>query len=188
MRIKVFFAIAAFIFCGNSFSQGPPTAYRNPITWSIGGGMNYWQTDGDNIARIGPAAWATVDLWHGLGINAEGHSMIDTSNTPTSEFKYFVGEGGLIYTYHRWHKFRPYAKAEFGFASFGFPHKSTSKYKSDTRNTWAIGGGFEYPVAKHIWARVDYTRDRLIGLAYRNPMTMKTINPSGISIGATYHF
>jgi hypothetical protein len=187
MRLKVFCIMAALAFSVYCPAQVLPAAQRSRIDLSIGGGMDYWRGDWGQIARFGPSAWATADLWHGLGINAEGHSMI-IGGSRASEYKYFVGEGGLIYTYHHWRSVRPYAKAEVGFGSLSWPHKPTSTYSHDTRTTWALGGGFEYHLWKRVWARADYTYDGFPDIY--SPITghHRTLDPAGVAFGATYHF
>lgn len=188
MRSKLIVIIAALVCVIPVFSQVQPATKGSRVNLSVGGGVDYWKGDWGKIARFGPSAWATAEFWHGLGINAEGHSMIAGGDSPASQYKYFVGEGGLIYSYHRWHKFVPYAKGEMGFASLSFPHKPTSTYTHDTRNTWAVGGGFEYKTWRHIWTRVDYTYDGFPN--FYSPVTghHPTLDPNGFAVGATYHF
>jgi polysaccharide export outer membrane protein len=53
--------------------------------------------------------------------------------------------------------------------------------------TWAVGGGGEYHMWGHWWARADYTYE---GLPNVPGTTSKnhTLNPRGVALGATYHF
>ncbi len=188
MRFKLFVTIAALLFSVPCIAQVSPAAEKRQINLSVGGGIDYWRGDWGSIKRFGPTVWATSEFWHGLGVNAEGHSMIAGGNTAASQYKYFVGEGGLFYSYHHWRNFRPYAKAELGFASLSFPHRVNASYTHDTRNTWALGGGFEYHTWKHVWTRADFTYDGFPN--FQSPVTglHHTLNPAGIAIGATYHF
>jgi len=188
MHLKMLIAIAVFIFCAKCPSEVLPAAQKNHISLSVGGGVDYWRGDWGTIARIGPSSWASADLAHGLGINAEGHSMVVGGNTSASACKYFVGEGGLMYSYHPWHRFRPYAKAELGFASLSFPHSIGGTYAHDTHNSWALGFVWETPFVKRLWARVDYTYDGVTSFRYTNLGTPHGLNPAGLSIGARYHF
>jgi len=187
MRLKLLLVMAALTFSMSCPAQVAPAAERSQLHLSVGGGIDYWRGDWGAIARFGPSAWASADLWHGLGINVEGHSMI-FGGTNSSQYKYFVGEGGLMYTYHHWRMFRPYGKAELGFASLSWPHKAIATYSHDTRTTWALGGGFEYHVWRRIWTRVDYTYDGFPDLY--SPVTGQhhTLDPAGVTVGASYHF
>lgn len=190
MRLKLSLLLAACMLSLPAWAQIQPSAQRSGTRLGIGGGIDYWRGDWSKIARFGPAAWATAEYWHGLGVIAEGHSMIAGGNNVKNvdQYKYFSGEGGLVYTYHRWHTIAPYAKIEAGFASLSFPHPPTSTYTHDTRTTWALGGGFEYKIVKHVWARVDYTYDNFPNFYSSVTGQHHTLNPNGISVGATYHF
>jgi hypothetical protein len=94
-----------------------------PMNFSVGAGMDYWSGDygGAKINRWGPAAWVTASIWHCLGINVEGHSMILGGNSNASNYKLFVGEGGLMCTMGYWGRFQPIYKGEMGFASLTQP-------------------------------------------------------------------
>ncbi|MFZ0337170.1 MAG: outer membrane beta-barrel protein, partial [Terracidiphilus sp.] len=153
---------------------------------SFGAGVDYWRGDWGQIARYGPAAWATDELWHGLGVTAEGYSMIAGGAHGAGEYKFFVGQGGVSYTYH-WHRLAPYAKYELGFGSLSFPHKTTSTYTHDTRNTWAVGGGVEYKLWSRIWLRGDYTYEGFPDFYSDITHEHHTLDPAGFALGVTYH-
>jgi hypothetical protein len=157
-----------------------------PINWSIGGGMDYWSGDfAGNALRWGPAAWATATIAHCLGINVEGHSMIVGGNAP--HYKLFVGEGGLICTMGYWGRFQPIYKGEAGFASLTQTGNGTGHLHS-TYSTWAIGGGAEYHLQGNWWMRVDYTYEGIPNFHSNISNQNHTLNPRGISFGATYRF
>jgi opacity protein-like surface antigen len=188
MRSKILVFILALAFSLPCVAQVQPAAQGSRVNLSIGGGIDYWRGDWGNISRFGPSAWASAEFWHGLGVNAEGHSMLAGGDSTAAEYKYVVGEGGVMYTYHHWRNFAPYAKGELGFASLGFPHKPTSTYAHDTRTTWAFGGGVEYKLWKHIWARGDYTYDGFPDFYSSVSREHHTLNPGGFAGGLTYHF
>ena len=189
MRLKLLFFMAALTMTLPCLSQVvPPAARRQPVDLSIGGGFDYWSGDwGGAIHRFGPSVWASADIWHGLGVNMEVHSMIAGGSAPSPRFKYVVGEGGLMYTYHHWKKINPYAKAELGFGSLTVPYPATiqSHY---TNTTWALGGGAEYHAWRRVWTRVDYTYDGFPHFYSTVTGLYHTLNPNGITVGATYHF
>lgn len=190
MRLKLSVLLALFMLSLPVCAQVMPSAQRSGTRLSVGGGIDYWRGDYNHISRFGPAAWATTEFWHGLGLIAEGHSMIAGGNTAdrADEYKYFSGDGGLIYTYHRWHNIQPFVKAEAGFASLSFPHRTAATYTHDTRTTWAMGAGFEYRLVGHIWAHADYTYDNFPDFYSTVTGQHHTLNPNGISVGASYHF
>jgi hypothetical protein len=188
MQSKSFALTFILVLSVPCLAQVRPAAEAGHSNIAIGGGIDYWQGDWGEIARYGPSAWSTAELWNGFGALAEGHSMIAGDGAVGAKYKYFVGEGGLVYNYHRFHSFVPYAKAELGFASLSFPHKTTSHYTHDTRNTWALGGGCEVRLSRHVWTRIDYTYDGFPDFYSQVSRLHHTLDPNGVSIGATYHF
>lgn len=193
MAAKLAVAVAVLLSSISCFGQVVPAAGKNhglvPVNWSLGAGMDYWSGDygGKNINRWGPAAWATATIWHCLGINVEGHSMDIGGNDNASNYKLFVGEGGLMCTMGYWGRFQPIYKAEMGFASLTQPGNGTGQLH-DTYRTWAIGGGGEYHLWEHWWMRVDYTYDAIPN--FHSGITNKnhTLNPRGLAFGVTYRF
>lgn len=188
MPMRHFFVFLMILVSMPCVAQVSAPMEGSRVQLSAGGGIDYWRGDWGSVARFGPSAWASADIWRGLGINAEAHSMIAGGNDMASEYKYYVGEGGLRYSYRHWRAFLPYAKGEIGFGSLSFPHPVGATYTHDTRTTWAVGGGFEYLIRNNVWARVDYTfegfPDFMSGITGQH----HTLNPAGIAIGVTYHF
>jgi hypothetical protein len=156
-----------------------------PVVWSAGGGMDYFSGDWGKggINRWGPAAWVTATMWHCLGINVEGHSMIVGGNSIASDYKFFVGEGGVMCTMGYWGRLQPIYKGEMGFASLSTPGRPHSNYW-----TWSVGGGLEYHIAGHWWTRVDYTYEAIPNFYSSISKEYHSLNPRGISFGATYRF
>lgn len=166
-----------------------PTTYRPRLATSAGAGMNYWSGDwgSGDINRWGPAAWGTVTIWHDLSAIAEGHSMIIGGNNLASNYKYFAGGGGLIYTSDYWGRFQPYVKAEAGFASLSHPG-NFSGHLHDTSNIWTLGGGVEYHTAGHWWTRVGYSYDFFPNFHSSVTGNNPALNPRGFTFGETYRF
>lgn len=189
MGAKLAVAVAVLLVSIPSVAQVQPAGRVLPLNLSAGAGMDYWSGDwgGGDINRWGPTAWATASIWHGLGINAEGHSMILGGNREASNYKLFVGEGGVIYTCDRWGRLQPFFKGELGFASLTQPGNGTGHFHSNY-NTWAIGGGVEYHTWVNWWTRVDYTYDAIPNFHSSITNRNSTLNPRGITIGETYRF
>jgi len=191
MGTKLAVAVAVLLVSIPSLAQVQPSAEagKQKVHWSAGGGMDYWSGDWQNggINRWGPAAWVTATMWHCLGINAEGHSMIIGGNDIASDYKLFVGEGGVMCTVGYWGRFQPILKGQLGFASLSQPGNGTGQFHS-TYSTWSVGESFEYHVKGHWWARVDYTYDALMDFHSSITNQNHTLNPRGIAFGATYRF
>ena len=155
---------------------------------SLGAGMDYWSgnwiSNNTEIRRWGPAVWASTNIWHCLGINVEGHSMIIGGS---QLYKLFVGEGGLMCTMGYWGRFQPIYKGELGFASLTQPGNGTPHHHS-TYSTWSVGGGVEYHTWGHWWTRVDFTYEAIPNFYSGRTNQTHTLNPRGISFGETYRF
>jgi opacity protein-like surface antigen len=189
MGAKLLMAATILLVSIPSLAQVQPAGRVLPVKLSAGAGIDYWSGDwgtGD-INRWGPAAWATASIWHGLGITAEGHSMILGGNQEASNYKLFVGEGGAIYTIDHWGRLQPYIKGELGYASLSRPESSTGHFHS-TFSTWSIGGGAEYHTWGHWWTRVDYTYEAIPNFHSTITNQNHTLNPRGISFGETFRF
>ncbi len=193
MIAKLAVAVAILLPSLSSLAQVAPAAGKGevilPINFSAGVGMNYWSGDwgAADINRWGPAAWVTATIWHCLGINAEGHSMILGGNQIASNYKLFIGEGGVMCTMGYWGRFQPIYKGEMGFASLTQPGNGTGHLHS-TYRTWSIGGGAEYHTWGHWWTRVDYTYDAIPDFYSSISNRKHTLNPRGITFGETYRF
>jgi hypothetical protein len=193
MSAKMAVAVAVLLASIPGFAQVVPAAGGRkmslPVNFSAGAGMDYWSGDWghSDINRWGATGWATATIWHCLGINVEGHSMILGGNQIASNYKLFVGEGGLMCTMGYWGRFQPIYKAGLGFASLSQPGNGTGHLHA-MYGTWAIGGGVEYHMWGHWWTRVDYTYEAIPNFHSSNTNQNHTLNPQGISFGETFRF
>jgi len=190
MVAKFLAAMAIGLFSLSCAAQVVPAANNHPpLATTLGGGMNYssgdWGTA--DINRWGPSAWATVTIWHALSAIAECHSMIWGGNDLASDYKYFAGGGGLIYTSGYWGRFQPFIKGEIGFGSLSHPPNDTG-HLHDTRHIWVAGGGFEYHTWNHLWTKVEYSYDFFPDFHSSITNQNHTLNPRGITFGETYRF
>ena len=90
MRAKLAVAMAVLLISIPSVAQVQPHARTRipiPVQLSAGAGMDYWSGDwGGQIDRWGPTAWITATMWHCLGLNVDGHSMIFGGNKTASPY------------------------------------------------------------------------------------------------------
>src|SRR5579863_4975616 len=194
LLFMILLVTAASLFAAEAYSQQVSPAGRgmkaaHPWNLSVGAGMDYWSGDwgAGDINRGGATAWASTTIWHCLGINTEGHSMILAGNQKASNYKLFVGEAGLMCTVGAWDRFKPIYKGELGIASLTQPGNGTGRLHS-TYTTGSVGGGVEIHTAGHWWTRVEYTYDALPNFHSSITNQNHTLNPRGISIGVTYRF
>ncbi len=186
---KLLVRLAVSLVSVSCAAQVVPHANRPPLSISAGGGLNYssgdWGT-GD-INRLGPNAWGTITIWHDLSAIADFHSMIWGGNDLASEYKYYSGGIGLVYTSDYWGRFQPLARAEIGVASLSHPG-NLSGHLHDTKQNWTLGGGFEYHTGKSWWTRVEYDYDFFPDFHSSITNQNHALNPRGIVFGETYRF
>ena len=188
MGLKLFVSIVLLVVSASGAAQVQPSAARMSHV-SAGGGMDYWSGDwgSGNINRWGPSAWATLDAWHGFGINAEVHTLWFGGNDLASHYRYFVGEGGLFYMDRHWKSIQPFLKGELGFGSLSQPGNGTGQFHY-TSNTWALGGGVEIRNTRRLWTRVDYTYDYFPNFHSSVTGQSHALNPRGLTFGETFRF
>lgn len=190
MNAKLLVGIIATLVSVSCVAQVTPAATtRPPLSTSAGLGMNYWSGDwqrGD-INRWGPCAWATLTVWHDVSIIAEGHSMIAGGSAISSNYKYFAGAGGVIWTSDYWGRFQPFVKGEAGIASLTHPGNGTGHFH-DSSNIWELGGGVEYHTWGNLWTHVGYSYDFFPN--FHDVVTNQNhyLNPRGFTFGETLRF
>jgi opacity protein-like surface antigen len=189
MVSKLLVAIAIGFASLSCAAQVVPDVVRPPLSFTAGGGMNYSSGDWGNgdINRWGPSAWATLSVWRDLSVIAEGHSMIWGGNDLASQYKYFAGGGGLIYTSGYWGRFQPFVRGGADFASLSHPDNGTGHFHQSSY-IWALGGGAEYHIKGNVWARAEYLYDFFPDFHSSISNENHSLNPHGINFGATYRF
>src|SRR5262245_35416598 len=100
MVAKLLIGIAVGLVSVSCTAQVVSPTYRPKLATSGGGVILYYSGDWGNadINRLGPSAWGTVTVWHDISVIAEGHSMFWGGNDMASQYKYFSGGGGIVYT------------------------------------------------------------------------------------------
>ncbi len=176
-----------------AFSQTVPSATEGGIPLSVGGGLSSWDTDWGHSRMGGVTIWADwrpphlPSLLNGLAIEAEGRDVNFNHGDKPPAFRQDTGSVGVIYTWRPYRNFHVYGKGLIGLGSIDFGSClatcSTKPYTHDTRTVYAPGGGIEYRVFHHLWARADYEYQfwpQLTGHTY--------LNPQGFTFGAMYDF
>ena len=69
--------------------------------------------------------------------------MILGGNERASNYKYFTGGGGLIYTSGYWGRFQPFFKGEAGLASLSHPPNGTGRLHHSS-NIWTVGMTYRF--------------------------------------------
>jgi len=183
---------------GSLFSQVVPAASQGGLPVAAGAGFSSWDVDWAHGRMGGGTLWVDFPppflgsylphLLDGLGIEIEARDVSLGAGEQHKGFRQRTIGGGAIYTYRRYRNFHPYVKGLLSFGAIdygecldkcntGFP------YTHDSRSDYAAGGGIEYRVFRHIWARADYEYQawpKLTGQTY--------LDPQGFTFGAMYDF
>ncbi len=191
MRLKIFFAV--FLICVSvpAFAQVAPAATsEGSLPLSVGGGATMMDLDWGHFRRMeGPTVWIDWNLGHmprsldGLGIELTGHAIDYGKPASIPRMRQDSYGGGAIYTVHHYRNVRPYGKFLIGYGSIDFDSPNPF-YKHDTRTIFTAGGGLDYHLAGHLWARGDYEYQFWPHMF----QGAQTLDPQGITLGVTYKF
>jgi hypothetical protein len=182
MRSKLVLAALLTLSTLPVFAQVAPAVKIGGLPLGVGAGVSDYSVDyGPSRRMIGISAWADYDIFHGLGIEAEGTSIFADKPSALQRMRQDTIKGGVIYRTRSFFGVRPYVKGLGGLASIDFPSRNPL-YTHDTYTMYAFGGGGEYRVWKTLYARADYEYQFVPQYQGRN-----TLNPNGFTIGATYY-
>lgn len=182
MRSIRVFAVLLFLSALPVLAQVAPTLKVSGIPLGVGAGVSDYTLDyGPGRRMEGFSAWADYNIFHGLGIEAEGTTIFLNKPSSLSSMRQDTIKGGLIYRSRPFWKIRPYAKSLIGIGSIDFP-SGNPLYTHDTFQVEAMGGGVEYPVWHTLYVRGDY--EYQIWNQYHGP---NNLTPNGFTIGATYY-
>jgi opacity protein-like surface antigen len=197
MGIRLYFVptLAVFFVCAtySAVSQAVPAATEGKSPWAIGAGVSGYNSDFENGQLLGGTLWIDYaltkvpSLLQGLAVEAEARDLnYGRWGTEQSNLRQDTAGGGLIYSWHHFNKFRPYAKLveEFGNTDYGM---NTAMRYNATRNFLAGGGGVEYRVMRHLWVRADYEYQSWRDF-FKYTVPAGRMNPQGVTVGAVYHF
>jgi hypothetical protein len=172
-----------------AFSQVSPAARSggvSTIPLVVGAGYSNFTMDwGPGHRSSGITAWADLYPFPGivkdLGIEAEGRTS--QWGNPIAHLREDTFQGGLIYSYSRFSKIRPYAKGLAGIGSMDFPpFPVTPNYKHDTFTVNSISGGADFQAWQNLWLRADYQYQ------WWHSVFGGTFTPNGITVGAHWDF
>jgi hypothetical protein len=182
MRSKLVLAALLTLSTLPVFAQVAPAVRIGGLPLGVGGGVSDYSLDyGPGRRMVGISAWADYNLFHGLGVEAEGTTIFADKPAVLTRMRQDTIKGGGIYKPHAIFGVHPYAKFLIGIGSIDFPSHNPL-YTHDTYLMYAPGGGAEYRVWKTLYARGDY--EYQFWRQYQGP---RYLNPNGYTIGATYY-
>jgi hypothetical protein len=190
--LAAFFVVAAVPI----FSQTVYHAEEGKLPLSFGGGVANFNPDyprgtatGDG-RMWGASAWADAGIrfgpaWlHPFNVELQYRSIFAGGTLAQANLNEGSYGGGVTYTWRHFRNFSPYGKYIMSLGTISFPPISVPgnpSYSHDSRFTNDLGGGFEYRLTRHIWARADYECD-LWGHIYG----LSEFAPQGFTVGAMY--
>jgi opacity protein-like surface antigen len=173
-------------------SQVVPSASQGGLPLKIGGGFSDFGTYVGPDRMLGAALWVDVTptglplFLNGFGAEAEARYVTVGQTTPgaTGFFRQGTIGAGPTYTVRRYRKFRPYAKFLINFAGeeMNFPYRGET-YRRETEAAYALGGGVDYRLSSHLWARGDYEY-QFWPDTLANPSWV--LNPQGFTVGISW--
>ena len=164
-------------------AQVAPSVKISGLPLGVGGGLSDYSLDyGPGRRMLGFSGWADYELFHGLGVEAEGTAIFLDKPSSLQRMRQLSFKGGAIYKTRSFYRLRPYAKALIGVGSIDFP-SNDPLYTHDTFLMEAFGAGAEYPVWNTLNVRADYEYELWNQYFGNNNLT-----PNGFTIGATYYF
>jgi hypothetical protein len=157
-----------------SRAQVAPTVFKNPFSLTVGGTVSAFHPDyiPDKLAGVG--AYVDLNIFHGLGIEAEGRWQRIHETDGINQDNYLIGPRYQIR--HIW-RLRPYVKALGGFSNMNFGEGiGTGRF-----TTVAFGGGVDLHLTRRwsvraIDAEYQIWPDFLDG----------NLKPYGASVGIGY--
>jgi hypothetical protein len=160
-----------------SHAQAVPTASRlGSIALGVGGTIINPDFGQSKIEAI--TFFADVNFAHSLGAEGVIHYSVNTPSD-VSENSYLVGPRYVL----RHKRIEGYAKVLFGVGHFGLQQGSYANPNTATYFEYAMGGGIDIRVARHINIRaIDFEAQKWPGF---HP---NTLSPYGGTVGVSYVF
>lgn len=182
MRSKLVLAALFSLASLHGLAQVAPAVKIGGLPLGVGAGVSDYSLDyGPGRRMIGASAWADYNLFHGLGVTAEGTTIFADKPAVLTRMRQDSIMGGIVYKYHAIFRIRPFVKALGGVGSIDFPSHNPL-YTHDTFSTSAVEGGGEYRVVQNLYAHAEY--EYQWWYKYHGP---KALNPNGVTVGATYY-
>ncbi len=152
----------------------------------VGGGFSYAIPDYSPAHFRGYNGYATLDFTPHIGFEFNLHQV----NTPTKELFYErTYEFGLRYVRH-YGRLHPYVRGSYGRGVFNYaqpdnprdPNSNSHVVANLAYNLFAIGGGVDVNVLRHVNARADFDWQKWTNFPPHG------LAPEVFSAGVAYHF
>ncbi len=157
MKKKSLVILFCFVLCAwtaKSHAQVVASATRSPVSLSAGAMGSVFQPDynGTGVPAqsstplIGVGTYVDLRVRHWIQIEAEGRWLRYNQFANIYEDNYLIGPKFPI---HETHRFKPYAKALFGYGKMNFQYNFAYGHFADI----ALGGGVDMPLGHRLILR-----------------------------------
>jgi hypothetical protein len=176
IRISLFLLLLSALSTGIAGAQVAPTAFKSPLSLTVGGMVSGFQPDYVNYKLGGVGTYIDLNIFHGIGIEAEGRWQRFHELDGISQDNYLVGP--RVKVLHIW-RAQPYVKALGGFSEMNFGTFSGNETGRFT--TFAFGGGVDLKLSRR-WSVRPIDAEYQIWPYFGN----STLSPYGLSAGIGY--
>jgi Outer membrane protein beta-barrel domain len=155
-------------------AQVAPSAIKSPISLTVGGTVSVFDPDYIQNKLVGAGAFIDVNLFHGIGVEAEGRWQRFHEFEGISQDNYLIGP--RVQVLHFW-RLRPYAKVLGGFSNMNFEDGiGTGRF-----TTLAFGGGVDIKMTRRLSVRAFDAEYQ-----YWPTFLGGSLSPFGASAGISY--
>jgi hypothetical protein len=155
-------------------AQVVPSAIKSPISLTVGGTVSAFDPDYVQNKLVGAGAFVDVNLFHGIGVEAEGRWQRFHEFEGISQDNYLIGPRVQVLRFWR---LRPYVKALGGFTNMNFEEGiGTGRF-----TTLAFGGGIDIKMTRRLSVRAFDAEYQ-----YWPSFLGGTLTPYGASAGISY--
>jgi opacity protein-like surface antigen len=192
MRFKAILVALTVAVAIPAVSQVVPSATQGGLPLKVGGGFSDFTSSVGSKRMLGGTLWVDCTPYglprflNGFGVEAEARyvTLGQTAPGATGFFKLGTLGGGPTYTVRRFGRVRPYVKflVNYGVDQLNFGYNGAI-YRRQTEAAYAVGGGADYHLFGHVWARGEYEYQMWPDTVL-NPNWI--LDPNGFTAGASW--
>ncbi len=155
-------------------AQVAPAAFKSPLSLTVGGFASAFEPDYVPTKLGGVGAYVDLNIFHGVGIEAEGRWQRFNELYGVSQDNYLIGP--RVKLKHVW-RLTPYVKVLGGFSNMNFEDNiATGRF-----TTIAFGGGVDLHLSRR-WSIRVFDGEYQIWPKFLGT----TLSPYGASVGIGY--
>jgi len=174
LSFALFLSLLALAVANRASAQAAPSAFKSPISLTVGGTASIFRPDYVPSALGGVGAYVDLNLFHGFGIEAEGRWQRFHEFEGINQDNYLIGPRVRVLRFWR---ASPYVKVLGGFSNMNFGDGiGTGRF-----TTVAFGGGVDLHL-NHRWS----VRPIDVEYQYWPTFLGSSLSPYGASAGISY--